>query len=140
MIILLNSDWIIKNKAAAEENVSEDVSDNKDNKELKDNLIEMLLSDIDSQIRVNSFNDGRFFQKETTEISKLDNYSIGSAEFKELMKLHDFNKNSVIKTIECLIKFNEISDEDVEDNTTIQSFLDAMRINRERFGKNEKNS
>lgn len=130
--MLLNSDWIIKNKAA-EDSVSEDVSDNNDNKELKDNLIDMLLSDIDNQIRVNSFNDCRFFEKENSEISKLDNLSIGSVEFKELMKLHEFNKNSVIKTIECLNKFNEISDEDVEDNTAINSFLEAMKINRERL-------
>ncbi len=114
---------------------SADADVKQNNQKLKDELNKKLLETIANQIDFNSENDYRFINKENAEITKLDELNIDDAKFHDLMKLHEFNKDSLIKSITVFKEFDEVNS-DTEDNSAINTFLDALQINRNKYSKN----
>lgn len=111
----------------------EDADEKQNNHKLKHELHRKLLETIANQIDFNSKNDYKFIDKENSVIAKIDELDIDADEFKDLMKLHEFNKNSLLKSIEYFKEFDDVNYSDDSDNSAITSFLDAMKFNRDRF-------
>lgn len=125
-----------KSKHMKRKRLNDNLEEKEDNSEEK--LSDVLLSDVSNQLKINSENDNKFLNKELYEIGKVEDLDVGSVEFKELMKLHMFNKKCTLKTIESLKEYKDLDSEDTVDNMEgVQMFLKAMRINRERFLEDE---
>ena len=124
--------WITKNKYKERRQAKKDYERLK-NKELKDNLTNIMLVVTAKQIRNNSENDDKFIDKENSEIAKINELSVGSKEFNDLMKLHKFNKNSILKTHDSLKSFNELNEFDEiknTDNNLINELLEKIEDSR----------
>lgn len=95
-----------------------------------------------SKIKFISESDEFFINKEKNEFSKIDNIPVGSDKFTDLMNLHLFNKKSLIKTMEILKLYDDVTSaaSSVEsENAAVDSFLIAMNINRDTVKNYEKN-